>query len=259
MVGGLAYSRVVTASPRLLVVQPDELDPPAQLGAWLTGAGAELDVVLPAKAELPELSGYDGVVCLGGGMGANDDLDHPWLADVRRLLANAVTARRPILAVCLGAQLLAVATGGQVTVGEGGPEVGPDLVAKRDLAWRDPLFAELPFMPDVLQFHSDAIVRLPATAELLASSARYPNQAFRLGPNAYGIQFHIETTTEIVRSWAELAPEAASVARPGELEPARLAELHRDLEETWQPFAERFVRLVTGDLAPATRPGLPLA
>jgi GMP synthase-like glutamine amidotransferase len=249
------------ASPRLLVVQPDELDPPARLGDWLSGTGAELDVVFPAKAELPELTGYDGLVCLGGAMGANDDLDHPWLADVRRILARAVTERLPTLAICLGAQLLAVATGGQIAVGEDGPEVGAGLVAKRDLAWRDPLFADLPFMPDVLQFHSDAIVRLPATAELLAAAARYPNQAFRIGPNAYGLQFHIETTPEIVLNWAELAPEAAGTARPGELEPARLAALHRDLEETWQPFAERFVRLVTGELAPATpaRPGLPLA
>jgi GMP synthase-like glutamine amidotransferase len=247
------------ASPRLLVVQPDELDPPAQLGKWLSGAGAELDVVLPAKAELPELGDYDGLVCLGGAMGANDDLDHPWLADTRRLLASAVTARRPLLAVCLGAQLLAVATGGQVTVGQEGPEAGPGLIAKRDLAWRDPLFADLPFMPDVLQFHTDAIVRLPPTAELLASSVRYPNQAFRIGPNAYGLQFHIETTPEIVLNWAQLAPEVASTARHGDLEPARLATLHGDLEETWQPFAERFVRLVAGDLAPATRPGLPLA
>ncbi len=249
------------ASPRLLLVQPDELDPPARLGEWLSGAGAELDLVLPAKAELPELGDYAGLVCLGGVMGANDDLDHPWLADVRRLLASAVTARRPTLAICLGAQLLTVATGGQVAVAEGGPEVGPGLVAKRDLAWRDPLFADLPFMPDVLQFHTDAIVRLPATAELLASSAHYPNQAFRIGPNAYGIQFHIETTAEVVLEWTRLAPEVACAARPGALEPARMADLHRDLKETWQPFAERFVRLVTGDLAPAspTRPGLPLA
>jgi GMP synthase-like glutamine amidotransferase len=247
-------------SPRLLVVQPDELDPPARLGDWLSGAGAELDVVVPAKAELPELAGYDGLVCLGGGMGANDDLDHPWLAAVRRLLAGAVAERRPTLAICLGAQLLAVATGGQVVVGEAGPEVGAGLIAKRDLAWRDPLFADLPFMPDVLQFHTDVIVRLPASAELLAAAARYPNQAFRIGPNAYGLQFHIETTPEMVLDWAGLAPDLAATARPGELEPSRLATLHHDLEETWRPFAERFVRLVTGDLAPAApaRPGLPL-
>ena len=238
------------AFPRLLVIQPDDLDPPARLADWLAGAGAELDVVRPAKAELPELAGYGGVVCLGGAMGANDDLEYPWLADVRRLLAGAVTARLPVLAVCLGAQLLAVATGGRVAVGKDGPEVGPGLVAKRDAAWRDPLFADLPFMPDVLQFHNDAIVSLPRGTELLASATRYPIQAFRVGPSAYGVQFHIETTPEIVLEWARLSPVAAGTARPGELEPARLAELHRDLEETWRPFVDRFVRLASGELAP---------
>jgi len=245
---------------RILVIQPDETDPPARLGDWLTEAGAELDLVRPG--ELPGgLDGYRGVVCLGGGMGANDDLGHPWLADVRRLLASSVATRTPLLAICLGAQLLAVTMGGQVDVGAHGPEVGPRLVAEQALAWRDPLFAELPFMPDVLQFHSDAITVLPRGAELLAAAPPYPNQAFRIGPNAYGLQFHLETTTEIVLNWARLSPDEASAARPGDLDPERLAELHRDLEETWRPFADRFVRLATGDLASATpaRPGLPLA
>jgi GMP synthase-like glutamine amidotransferase len=247
-------------TPRLLVIQPDEHDPPARLGEWLRGAGAELDIVLPATQPLPaELGGYDGVVCLGGGMGANDDAEHPWLADVRRLLAGAVTARIPTLAVCLGAQLLAVATGGRVVVGEAGPEVGPHLIGKRDLAWRDPLFADLPFMPDVLQFHSDAIEVLPPNAELLASATRYPHQAFRVGSCAYGVQFHIETTPEIVLSWARAHPSAAATAREGELTPERLAEVHRDLEETWRPFAERFVALASGELRPARPAGsLPL-
>ena len=54
-------------------------------------------------------------------------------------------------------------------------------------------------MPDVLQFHSDAITALPGTAELLAASTPYSNQAFRIGPNAYGLQFHIETTPQKVQ------------------------------------------------------------
>ncbi|HEV2778672.1 MAG TPA: type 1 glutamine amidotransferase [Actinophytocola sp.] len=249
------------AKPRLLVVQPGELDPPGPLGEWAQDAGAELDLVQPAKDPLPALDGYDGVICLGGPMGATDDRRHPWLADVRRLLAEAVTTRLPVLAICLGAQLLAVATGGRVAVGEAGPEVGPGLVAKRDLAWRDPLFAELPFMPDVFQSHADAIVALPPNTELLASAPRYPNQAFRIGPTAYGIQFHVEITAAAVLSWARHDPAFAAAARPGDLEPGRLATLQRDIEETWRPFVERFVRLTSGELAPVPppRPGLPLA
>jgi GMP synthase-like glutamine amidotransferase len=223
-------------------------------------AGAVLDVIAPFERPLPaDLHGYQGLVCLGGGMGALDDADHPWLADVRRLLATAVTRRTPTLAVCLGAQLLAAATGGRLARAEGGPEVGPFLVAKRDAAWRDPLFADLPFMPDVLQFHQDVIAALPRNAELLASSTRCPNQAFRIGPVAYGLQFHIETTPDMVLGWAQDAPGLARHARRGELTPGRLAAVHRDIEQTWRPFAARFVDLAGGGLTPAAPAQLPLA
>lgn len=243
-------------APLLLVIQPDEQDPLGPLGDWLTAAGAELDVRTPDNLPV-DTAGYAGLVCLGGHMGANDDLDFPWLADVRRLLAQATTRQLPTLAICLGAQLLAVATGGLVTKGPDGPEVGPLLVAKRDVGWQDPLFADLPFMPDVMQFHSDIVERLPANAALLASSTLYPHQAFRVGRYVYGLQFHIETTTELVERWAAGAPGTAEFARPGDLDHDRLVQAHADLDETWRPFAARFVKLATGDIAPATSP-LPL-
>ncbi|SES35228.1 type 1 glutamine amidotransferase [Actinokineospora terrae] len=243
----------------VLVVQLDDTDPPGRLAEWLADAGAEITLAQPYREPLPE-GEYAAVVCLGGPMGANDVIDHPWLVDVRRLLATSVTKRTPVLAVCLGAQLLAVATGGVVEVGDNGPEVGGGLVAKRDLGAADPLFAELPMMPDVVQFHHDAVTRLPVDAALLASATRYPNQAFRVGPVAYGIQFHIETTPETLLAWAADNPESAAWAKPGAFEPDRVAELHDDVEEVWRPFVERFVRLARGELAPVspTRPTLPL-
>lgn len=238
-------------SPRLLVLQPGDQDPVGPLGDWLTGAGAEL--VVRTSDDLPDSTdGFDGLVCLGGPMGATDDLDHPWLADVRRLLAEATTRQLPTLAICLGAQLLAVATGGYVTTAPDGPEVGPLLVAKRDVGWEDPLFADMPFMPDVMQFHSDVVERLPANSVLLASSTLYPNQAFRVGRCAYGLQFHIETTPELVESWAADAPEQAEFARPGDLDHDRLVQAHADIEETWRPFAELFVKLAAGELSRGT-------
>ncbi|MEQ0562122.1 gamma-glutamyl-gamma-aminobutyrate hydrolase family protein [Amycolatopsis sp. NEAU-NG30] len=247
---------------RLLIIQPDASDPVGPLGDWLTDAGAELDVRLPPGDDLPaDLDGYQGVVCLGGGMGAEDDAKHPWLAEVRRLLAKAAAKNLPTLGICLGSQLLAVATGGHVEAGPDGPEVGPHLVAKKDAAWTDPLFAELPLMQDVLQFHSDAITRLPPGAELLASSPRYPHQAYRLGRCVYGVQFHIETTPEVVESWAADCPDEAEFARPGSLEHDALVTVHADIAETWRPFAQRFVRLAAGELAPAadSQRSLPLA
>ena len=242
--------------PHLLVIQLDDQDPIGPLGDWLTGAGATLDTRGPDN--LPEsTAGYEGLVCLGGPMGATDDLDFPWLADVRRLLAEATTRQLPTLAICLGAQLLAVATGGLVTKGPDGPEVGPLLVAKRDVGWQDPLFADMPFMPDVMQFHADIIQRLPARAALLASSTLYPNHAFRVGRCAYGLQFHIETTAEQIEAWAAGAPDTAEFARPGDLDHNRLVQVHAEIEDTWRPFAALFVKLAAGELSPATTP-LPL-
>jgi GMP synthase-like glutamine amidotransferase len=247
---------------RLLIIQPDASDPLGPLGDWLTDAGAELDLRLLPKDDLPaDPDGYQGVVCLGGGMAAEDDAEHPWLADVRRLLAKAATKRIPTLGICLGAQLLAVATGGRVEPGADGPEVGPHLVAKKDAAWTDPLFAELPLMQDVLQFHTDAITRLPPGADLLASAPLYQNQAFRFNRCVYGVQFHIETTPAVVESWAADEPEMAEFARPGSLDHDALITVHADIEETWRPFAQRFVRLAAGELQPAadSQRSLPLA
>ncbi|ASR38959.1 glutamine amidotransferase [Prauserella marina] len=239
--------------PRLLVIQPDASDPVGPLGEWFAEAGAELDVRLPPIDALPaDLAGYQGLVCLGGGMNAEDDTRYPWLADVRRLLREAVGANLPTLGVCLGAQLLTVATGGKVAPGQDGPEAGASLVAKKDAAWKDPLFADLPLMQDVLQFHQDVIDRLPVRAELLASSPRYPNQAYRYGRCGYALQFHIETTPDVVREWVKSAPDVAASASEGAFTDERLAEAHADIAETWQPFAERFVRLAAGDIEPAT-------
>ncbi|WP_018687158.1 type 1 glutamine amidotransferase [Actinokineospora enzanensis] len=248
-------------SVRVLVLQLDDLDPPGRLADWLVDAGADLTFVHPQREPLTvEPTDYAAVVCLGGPMNANDVINHPWLADVRRVMGTCVTRQTPFLGICLGAQLFAVANGGVVEVGEQGPEVGGTLVAKRDLGWADPLFADLPLMPDVVQFHSDVITRLPIGAALLAAGTRYPNQAFRVGPVGYGIQFHIETTPEMVLDWAREFPEAAAQAKPGEFEQARLAELHADVEEVWRPFVERFVQLARGDLAPVepARPQLPM-
>ncbi|WP_447005829.1 type 1 glutamine amidotransferase [Saccharothrix isguenensis] len=235
---------------RLLVLQPDRDDPPARLGEWLTAAGAVLDVVEPYDRPVPEtLDGYQGMVCLGGAMGALDDAEHPWLADVRKLLSRAVSKRVPVLAVCLGAQLLAAATGGQVRRSPHGTRIGLDLVAKRDAASGDPLFGELPWTPDVFQFHTDEVALLPPTALLLASSPKCANEAFRVGDKAYGVQFHIETTPDMVERWAASDPDAVAAARPGVLDADRLAQGHEDILEVWQPFAERFVRLASGELS----------
>jgi GMP synthase-like glutamine amidotransferase len=234
--------------PRLLVAVPSRSAPPARLGEWLREAGLELhERKLRAGDTLPDdLSGYDGLVVLGGPQSANDPAEkRPELVAVRELLRHALDADFPTLAVCLGSQLLAAVGGGRVGPGEQGPEVGATLVAKRDAADADPLFGPVPLSPDVIQWHHDEIVELPAGATLLASNPHSPHQAYRVGRHVYGLQFHIETTPEIVRFWAETDPVGVA-AHPLDLEAlvARAAEVHPDIEAVWAPFAGRFADLV---------------
>jgi GMP synthase (glutamine-hydrolysing) len=230
---------------RILVLRLDASDPPARLGQWLSDAGVELDErALDAGDELPpDLSAHDGLVVLGGAMGAWDDATVPYLAAVRQLLRDAVSAEVPTLGVCLGHQLLAVANGGQVRRMPDGPEVGALLVAKRSIAASDPLFGAMPITPDVLQWHYDEVSLLPPGAVQLASSPECEQQAFRLGRLAWGIQFHIETTPQMVTEWAAERDEALDEYDMDAILVRALA-VHDDLAEVWQPFAARFADIV---------------
>ena len=259
--------------PRIVVLEHDQSDPVMLLGEWLAEAGADLKIVRPyAGDDVPgDLTGIDALVSMGGAMGANDDEVAPWLPATRRLLAAAAAGGTPTLGVCLGGQLLAAATGGLVERGEDGPETGAHLVAKRDAAEADPLFAALPLSPDVMQYHYDVISELPPGAVLLLSSTGYPNQAFRVGNAAWGLQFHIETPAEVLRTWARgdaarrtddrgpadgrggdagASTEQPLSARFGPM----LDEAEELMGQVWRAFAHRFVELAR-DGVPATPTG----
>jgi len=249
---------VAPSAPILILENADDA-PVARLGEWLVEAGATLDVRrLESGDELPaSLAGHAAAVVLGGGMNAYDDQRAPYLAGVRQLLSTALATELPVLGVCLGAQLLAVAAGGRVSLGTA-PEYGAQLVAKRQAAATDPLFRELPITPDVLQWHVDEVVALPASAVQLAASPACEQQAFRIGRLAWGVQFHIETTPEIVTEWARHdAAELADFDLDSIL--ARSIAVHDDLAEVWRPVAARFVEVAADPGSVAGTRTLPLA
>lgn len=223
---------------------------PGTLGDWLPAAGVELDVLEPWNGDqLPDTVTADALIVMGGPQQAYDDRSAPWLRQTKELMRSATRNGLPVLGVCLGGQLLAEAMGGRVQPGDDGPELGARLISKRDAAFDDPLFRELPLSPVVVQWHWDAIVELPAGAVLLAASPRYPHQAFRVGAKAYGVQFHIETPPEMVRGWA--AADAEGVRAAG-LDPDAVAEravgVLPEIEEVWRPFVDRFAELVRGEI-----------
>jgi GMP synthase-like glutamine amidotransferase len=250
-----------------LVIENDASDDARRLGEWLREAGLTLEINRPHAGDaLPEaLDRYAALVVLGGEQNAYPAPDGApgaaWFPALEGVLRKAVRHRVPALGVCLGGQLLATAHAGTVERSPSGPEIGATLVGKRDIAARDPLFAPVPMAPDVLQWHLDEITELPAGAVLLAASPRCPHQAFRLGTCAWGIQFHIECDTAMFADWAGAG--AAVLAELG-IDPGQLvaagAAVMADLEEVWQPFAERFARVARGELVaePGAARQLPL-
>jgi GMP synthase-like glutamine amidotransferase len=227
-----------------LVITHTESEDPGLIAVWLKEEGLDPHVVEPWQGDaLPALDGYQAVVVMGGPQQAYDDSSGAWLRETKDLMRRAVTAGLPLLGVCLGAQLLAEATGGRVAPCANGPELGARLVGKRDLAGNDPLFWDLPLSPIVVQWHFDEIVDLPPGATLLMSSPSYPHQAFRVGDKAWGIQFHIETDADMVARWVQ--HDLDDVADP-DATLAGMVEVLPEIEEVWGEVVRRFARLALG-------------
>jgi GMP synthase-like glutamine amidotransferase len=228
-----------------LVIENDERDPIGPLGDWLDAAGVELELrqAFAGDALPADLSEFAGLIALGARVSADADDVASWLPAERALLAEAVAGEVPTLGICLGHQLLALATGGRVGRNPLGLEIGAQLIAKRAAAATDPLFGPLPITPDVIQWHRDAVLDLPPGAVLLAASPGSDVQAFRVGRLAWGIQFHIESTPAVVRRWAAAnAAEIADYDVPALL--ARVDTVYPDLAAVWQTFAAAFAGIV---------------
>ncbi|WP_426309513.1 type 1 glutamine amidotransferase [Cellulosimicrobium sp. E-16] len=207
-----------TGTVRLTVVQNS---PDVTLDAYADQLAADLRVVRPYDGDTipPADEVGDGLVVLGGHMSAHDDERAPWLPALRETLLAAATTGVPTLGICLGAQLLAVAGGGQVQVAAPpGREAGATRVFWRAVAEADPVLSVLsvPAAGDapvryVTSMHADAVVDLPSGAVWLGSSNMYPYQAFRLG-SALGVLFHPEATRAGFEAWCDAFDDVDTAA-----------------------------------------------
>jgi GMP synthase (glutamine-hydrolysing) len=160
---------------------------------------------------IPDSAPYDVLLIMGGVMNVYAEDQHPWLAHETRVIREAVDAGKAVLGVCLGGQLLAKALDAKVHLG-GAHEKGLVPLTLTVEGQQDPFFAELS-APAAVQWHDDTF-DIPEGAVRLASSATCPNQAFRYGRRAYGLQFHPEVSPEMLSTWfadfPTQPPDAAS-------------------------------------------------
>ena len=195
----------------VLVLQHIACEPPGAYEDVLCERGATLTrTEVDAGDDLPDWREFDAIVAMGGPMSANDDSALPWLSAEKAFIAHAVRAGMPFWGVCLGVQLLAASLGARVYAGAE-PEVGVLPVELTEEGRADPVFSALPPTVPALQWHGDTF-DLPRGAVRLAGSPTYPNQAFRFG-NAYGVQFHLEVSSEMAREWMDVPEYASSLER----------------------------------------------
>jgi GMP synthase (glutamine-hydrolysing) len=197
---------------RTLVLQHIACEPPGVYEDVLLERGATIErIELDEGERLPDWRDFDLIVAMGGPMSVNDEQEHPWLVDEKRLIREAVSAGSGFWGACLGVQLLASSLGARVHAGPT-PEVGVLPVTLTDEGAADPVLSGLPRELPTLQWHGDTF-DLPQGAVRLAGSPAYPNQAFRWGRAAYGVQFHLEVTGGMAREWAHVPAYVDSLER----------------------------------------------
>ncbi len=225
---------------RLLTIQHVPCEGPGLLEDKLIKNGWELDIkhmYLPDT--LPQhLDHYDALMILGGPMGAYEEDVYPCLCRIQELVREAAAREIPVVGICLGGQIIARALGANV-----GPnpqkEIGWSPIMITNEGKQSPLFHNLPKTFPVFQWHGDTFA-LPEGATLLASSEICKNQAFVYRDHIWALQFHLEVTPEMVRTWSEVyRNELTQFGGPGAYE-----RLQRNTGARWDsmhPWREQFL------------------
>mgnify|MGYP000945827379 CR=1 FL=1 len=155
-----------------------------------------------------------------------------------------IEEKKPVLGICLGAQLIAKALGSKIFPNNV-KEVGWAPVDLTKEGKKDPLFEGIPAQLTVLHWHGDTF-NLPKKAELLVSSPKCLNQAFRYGDNVYAFQFHIEVMPDMVKEWVR-AEEDRAYVRSAKEDPDSIIEktprAFAALKENAQKILSRYFKL----------------
>ncbi len=175
---------------------------------------------------------------MGGAMNVYEEDNYPFLKAENIFIKKVLEKEIPYIGICLGSQLLAKACGAAVMKAPV-KEIGWFDVALTLEAAHDPLFQGLAGPLEVFQWHEDTFT-IPDGGVLLATSAACKNQAFRYGKNAYGLQFHVEITPDMIWSWVK-----ADESLPNSVEILMAAYKKKDLlEEQAKKLCNNFAALL---------------
>jgi GMP synthase (glutamine-hydrolysing) len=148
---------------------------------------------------LPDPAPFHLLILMGGPMSVNDDDLYPFLVEEKTFVCRWIEEGKPVVGICLGAQLIAHCLGGRVYKGPH-EEIGWYKVSLTEQGKRDPCLGAFPVFFPVFQWHGETF-DLPDNIVLLVTSQEYPHQAFRYKDSIYAFQFHLEVTDNMVRSW----------------------------------------------------------
>ena len=196
---------------------------------------------LDSDVRLPNPEGFTHIILLGGPMNVYEEDRYPFLKDEDLFIKEAIQRGKFILGICLGAQLIAKALGAKVFKAPA-KEVGWFDVSLTEIGLQDPIFSHLPKTFSVFQWHEDTF-EIPRSAKLIATSSSVPHQAFRYADNAYGLQFHLEVTEEMIRLWIKENSKELSdlqgIISPEKIlleTPLRLPDLRQQAEVFYDAF-----------------------
>lgn len=180
---------------RVHVLQHVAFEGLGSIHSWVQSRNATVSVTpFHESASLPEQSTFDVLIALGGPMSVNDESEFPWLVEEKRFVRETMSLGKPVLGICLGAQLIASALGARVYPG-----------SQKEIGWfpvdsmQNTDGFRFPNKANVFHWHGETF-DLPVGAIHLAKSDACVHQAFQIGERVIGLQFHLETTPESVDS-----------------------------------------------------------
>lgn len=189
-----------------VILQHHPIEGPGSLAPWLATHATSTQIVhLYAGEACPPAEKVDLLLILGGPMSVNDEDEFPWLTTEKAFIRQVIDRQRPVLGICLGSQLIASVLGAVVQPNR-----------EKEIGWlpiegiANATSISLPTMT-VFHWHGETFA-LPDDAILLARSSACAHQAFLYRKNVLALQFHLETTPELVKLFIETGKDELVIA-----------------------------------------------